>query len=99
MPSVTITAPLNNGDAFPATITGTYSGVAPPPPPPPPSPPPTIPIVVTIKNEGTGTQISDTANGSGGSWSLAKPTGLASGTYTITASLMTASDTKTGIVN
>jgi hypothetical protein len=103
MASVAITVPLNNGDAFPATIVGTYSelaaATASKPGDPPPPPPPVVPIAVTIKNEGTGAEINDTANGTNGDWSLAKPVGLASGTYTITASLLGASDSKTGIVN
>jgi hypothetical protein len=102
MASVAITAPLNNGDAFPATIGGTYSELAADaltPDDPPPPPPPVVLISVTIRNEGTGAEIQGGAGGSGGSWSLAKPSGLASGTYTITASFDGASDAKTGILN
>lgn len=101
MPTIAITAPANNGDAFPDTIQGTYSElVAAMTPGDPPPPPPVVLISVTIRNEGTGAEIQDGAGGSGGTWSLAKPSGLASGTYTITASLGdSASDSKSGILN
>lgn len=101
MPSVAITDPAANGDAFPATITGAYDvqggGKI----------PPAAIITVTITEEPNGPTVTDTTpgvavppGGSSGTWSLAKPTGLTPGKkYTITASMGGATATRINIQN